>query len=89
MSVFVKGKCPLCHSGVFVAQGEWLTCSGAECPDPLFVSDIFSKYEECNKNLGEQMALVTLLKTPGVTLHGLSKLQNTHDAMEVTSAPNL
>ena len=46
MSVFVKGKCPLCHSGVFVSQGEWLTCSGSDCPDPTFVSEIFKRYEE-------------------------------------------
>ena len=56
MSTFVKGRCPLCHSGVFVASGGWLTCSGSDCPDPTFVSEIFAKYEESNKNLGEQLS---------------------------------
>jgi ribosomal protein S27AE len=62
MSEFVKGQCPLCGSGVFVGSCGWLTCSGSECPDPLFVGEIFEKYKESNSNLGELMRIVKQLE---------------------------
>jgi hypothetical protein len=62
MSEFVKGQCPLCGSGVFVGSSGWLTCSGSECPDPLFVGEIFEKYKESNSNLGELMRIVKQLE---------------------------
>jgi hypothetical protein len=73
MSEFVKGQCPLCGSGVFVGSCGWLTCSGSECPDPLFVGEIFEKYKESNSNLGELMRIVKQLEAMTVPAPRLSK----------------
>ena len=62
MSEFVKGKCPLCGSGIFVAAGNWLTCSGSTCPDPTFVSEIFANVSELNAQLAQREGEIEALR---------------------------
>ena len=82
MSEFVKGQCPLCGSGVFVGSCGWLTCSGSECPDPLFVGEIFEKYKESNSNLGELMRIVKQLEAMTVPAPRLECPDDlTHESM--------
>ena len=62
MSTFIPGTCPLCGSGIFVAAGNWLTCSGDSCPDPSFVADIFTEYRTMRGRLAQREAELATLR---------------------------
>ena len=74
MSEFVKGKCPLCGSGVFVASENWLTCSGATCPDPTFVSEIFAKVANLRAQLAQRDGELETLRAVVEEARGLHKM---------------